>query len=513
MSERFAKYEADAQATIDNNAESDRRREAFLARTEAANDTAQLELYGSQGRTFTDLEGGTVIADKDNPITGKLDMIRSNRRFGRTEDERNEAADMYEAAILRDVEEDGLPLAQAKLIADLELADVEKRGKMIGKHVSEGKSVQEAEETVDRLMTRMADRRRAMIIDGGALTMDDYTALREGKDLYPAEEASPEGDSSDDAESNESSTEANAQSDAEREAAERAADLRVLKRLAGENVTDEELEAALDSLSGRKRTAAAAAAAGAASADKENEALQRIADGEPMEDVTRDVNEVPEVDMGDDLDDIDVDGDNEAPVDTRSRRQRWGDELREARRNWKNPVAYLSARMNTAQSARQERGGVNRRGLVAGVIGAAAVIGGTWLALRYGGEGPKNVPNAAVDAINDNLNGSYGPQGNKLSPNADLVEFLSRPFEVKDGDGYTQVMQAAAEANGIDLAPERLEEIHDTLVEEFGEDYIDINGPGNDIYMDGDDERLMEPGKGRWSSRAVVERMAELIKQ
>lgn len=169
-----------------SSAEQVQRENAFSLRAEAANDTAELELYGSRGREYTDPETGAVIADADNPVTGKLEYMRNDRQLGRTEAERQGAADMYEAAILRDVE-GGLPLAQAKLIADLELTDIEKRGKLIGEHISRGKGVDEARDLVDALLCRLADNRRRCIIEGGALSMSDYEELRGGKDLYAAE--------------------------------------------------------------------------------------------------------------------------------------------------------------------------------------------------------------------------------------------------------------------------------------------------------------------------------------
>lgn len=190
---RYAQFETDSAAAVASNQEQARRQEAFSARVEKANDTAELELYGSNGRSFVDPETGDVIADKNNPITGKIEEIQSNRRYGSTEDERLGEADVYEQSILNNVE-DGMPLAQAKLIVDLEMADVQKRGNMIGKHISEGNTYEQASEKVDTLLARLADKRRQMILEGGALTASDYQQLRDGVDLYPASEASDENE-------------------------------------------------------------------------------------------------------------------------------------------------------------------------------------------------------------------------------------------------------------------------------------------------------------------------------
>jgi hypothetical protein len=66
------------------------------------------------------------------------------------------------------------------------------------------------------------------------------------------------------------------------------------------------------------------------------------------------------------------------------------------------------------------------------------------------------------------------------------------------GHGYTHELIDFATANAQHLTPEQAYQLHLALVDHFGPDYINIDGPGHDIYFDHGDVRLAEPGVGRW---------------
>ncbi len=72
-------------------------------------------------------------------------------------------------------------------------------------------------------------------------------------------------------------------------------------------------------------------------------------------------------------------------------------------------------------------------------------------------------------------------------------------FDVQSGSGYTQELMDFAQANGHALTPDQSFELHQGLMNQFGTDYININGGGNDVYFDGGDARLTMPGSATWN--------------
>ncbi len=160
------------------------RQEVFAKRSIAENDRAEYELFGSRGRTFYDPKTGEKIADANNPTMGLIEQMRIDLSYGRTEAERVAYADAYESRIMGLVD-DGLELAQARLIADFELKDMAKRGKLIRERISNGEPDSlKAARQVDAQLARLATQRQKAIVEGGALTMEDYDKLRKGQDLY-----------------------------------------------------------------------------------------------------------------------------------------------------------------------------------------------------------------------------------------------------------------------------------------------------------------------------------------
>lgn len=94
-----------------------------------------------------------------------------------------------------------------------------------------------------------------------------------------------------------------------------------------------------------------------------------------------------------------------------------------------------------------------------------------------------------------------GPDAHGDGNGSDLVGDTSNNADVvtiEHGHGYTHELIDLAEANGQHLTPEQAFELHKDLVDQFGQDYIDINGAGNDIYHQYGDIRLSESGAGRW---------------
>jgi hypothetical protein len=117
--------------------------------TALLNDKAEFEIYGDKGRDYTyteefvDPTDGVrktrEVSSLDKPYPGKLAEIRSNRRYGKTEAERNTAADKYENDV-NSLLGDGLELTQAKLIMDLRESDSDALAALAGKFIGEGEN-------------------------------------------------------------------------------------------------------------------------------------------------------------------------------------------------------------------------------------------------------------------------------------------------------------------------------------------------------------------------------------
>jgi hypothetical protein len=159
------------------------------------NDTAELEIFGSRGRTYTDPKTGEVIATADRPMKGKIDEILSNPKYGKTEAERQEAAEEYQDH-LEHLLNKGMELSQAKLVLDMEdpYEERERFGKAIGLRLAAGESYEEASKKVLAQMTKANELREKRILENGVFSKEDYDAVKSGKDLYPDgyKPASPE---------------------------------------------------------------------------------------------------------------------------------------------------------------------------------------------------------------------------------------------------------------------------------------------------------------------------------
>ena len=152
----------------------------------ALNDTAELEIFGSRGRTYTDPTTGDVIASAEKPMVGKIDSILTDYKYGATENERRQAAETYQNRLEELLNNEGLELSQAKLVLDAEdPIDLQKRrGEAIGRRMAAGQSDEEARNQVDAQFAKLSEQRVARIRDGGVFTAEEYELVKKGKDLY-----------------------------------------------------------------------------------------------------------------------------------------------------------------------------------------------------------------------------------------------------------------------------------------------------------------------------------------
>lgn len=127
------------------------------------NDTAEIEIFGPKpGRTYTGPVGPGVLED-----------LRTNRRYGRTAAERENAATFYEGS-MQAMLDDGFELCQAKVVLDMAMEDRENHADFIAKQISAGLSATEAEAKANAVYTRKGERRRQIIKDNDLFTRDDY---------------------------------------------------------------------------------------------------------------------------------------------------------------------------------------------------------------------------------------------------------------------------------------------------------------------------------------------------
>lgn len=224
------------------------------------------------------------------------------------------------------------------------------------------------------------------------------------------------------------------------------------------------------------------------SADEEAEALQRIADGESMLDVTEDLS--TRVDTGDDLEEIEDEEEDETEddtvvtVDTRNRRQRALAELRGLWDNRRSPYSYLHARMTNARAARATaraearangESSVDRRAAIAGLVATAAVVGTAIYFARRGEESPITGTQGGTgveDGVNDNLNGSHKRPAPEVNDNLNgshgledrlaeeaAAEMMPEKVTVHEGDGEIKVAQSILAEMGIDVDTTEAERI------------------------------------------------------
>lgn len=179
----FGKMSLNAERALaqnDLNAEIEKR--AASPEVSVLNDLAELQVYGSRGRTYKDLNGN-VIASASDPCEGELAEIEGNPRYGSKEADRKAAAKQFETDLL-DLTNDGLELCQAKLVMDLRGEDKDLKAQMVGNLIKNGMSATDAEAKADAAYNKMDAKRVKMIKEGGAFSEADYDKLKDGESLY-----------------------------------------------------------------------------------------------------------------------------------------------------------------------------------------------------------------------------------------------------------------------------------------------------------------------------------------
>lgn len=149
----------------------------------AANDRAELEVYGSKGRTYVNPETGEVIADGQNEIPGRLAELSSTR------------AEVYQRE-LEELTSAGLELAQAKLVMDLREEDQQagRQGNMLNERMAAGESYEEAEAAVRNTYAKKDAARIRKIVENGILSVEEYRTLGTTEELgEPESEKGEEG--------------------------------------------------------------------------------------------------------------------------------------------------------------------------------------------------------------------------------------------------------------------------------------------------------------------------------
>jgi uncharacterized coiled-coil protein SlyX len=112
----------------------------------------------------------------------------------------------------------------------------------------------------------------------------------------------------------------------------------------------------------------------------------------------------------------------------------------------------------------------------------------------------EGVNNAVTSAQEPQVEAPKGDPTTTPPAEAPASELQGLSFDVQPGSGYTQELMEFAQANGHALTPDQSFELHQGLVNQFGADYIDINGGGNDVYLDSGDVRLTAPGSASWNN-------------
>ena len=174
-----AGYDAAQQATQKQEAIEARANSAEVA---ALNDKAELEIFGSKGRTFTDPANGEVIATPERPIKGKLEEIKSSPRFGKTKSKRELAAKEYLAS-LEELQTEGLELCQAKIVLDLRESDWDNIHKLAAKFMAEGDEPANAQQKAAVIYVAIDQKRVELIQTKGVFTAEEYDRVRKGEEI------------------------------------------------------------------------------------------------------------------------------------------------------------------------------------------------------------------------------------------------------------------------------------------------------------------------------------------
>lgn len=153
----------------------------------------------------------------------------------------------------------------------------------------------------------------------------------------------------------------------------------------------------------------------------------------------------------------------------------------------------------TEQRTAKEKADNRKR--TAAITGAALVGAGIGTGIGSGIRSAIDGATAGVEAGGQDTGQSTsgGETATEQPPAPENPPIQGNEFTVQDGGSYTQELMDFANANGHALTPDQSWQLHQDLMNQFGGDYIDINGAGNDVYVEGGDFRLAEPGAGQWA--------------
>lgn len=148
----------------------------------------------------------------------------------------------------------------------------------------------------------------------------------------------------------------------------------------------------------------------------------------------------------------------------------------------------------------------NQRRILRPVLGALAAFlatRGTWEAYSHFSQ--STAPVKPLGSMGKSFETKPPIEG--LGKGVDTNTVTSGVFEVESGHGLTHELIDFANANGKDLSPEDSYELHQHLINVFGEDYINNidNSSLADIYHEAGDVRLTAPGSAQWETGVTEE--------
>ncbi len=156
---------------------------------DALNAAASQRLAGQQGmgRNRDGSERPFVL----EPSTA--DRIRADRQYGRTAADRDLVANQYQGTVDRLVA-DGAEVAQAELVANLELVAADRIQELTGQFISRGMPVAEAQSKASRLHAKAMNADVRLIRENNVMTLEEFEQVKQARRAEagrPAAEAGP----------------------------------------------------------------------------------------------------------------------------------------------------------------------------------------------------------------------------------------------------------------------------------------------------------------------------------
>lgn len=163
------------------------------------NDLADLEIFGSRGRTYRHPTTGQIIADKTHPYKGLLEKMREEpgelkhrpQPYRNAEAQKREIeAKKYEKDLLELIDKEGLELCQAKLVMDLRRKDSIEKPKLRKKletdggrvHNKDGQPITPAKKTSE-LYKKLDKERIKTVKNEGVFTLEEYYEAKKNGEI------------------------------------------------------------------------------------------------------------------------------------------------------------------------------------------------------------------------------------------------------------------------------------------------------------------------------------------